>query len=189
MLIRPNIVNMFHELNAEFFDGDIPTIPVVWNNRMTTTAGYCRYTTTRNGWDQNVEPRQLDLSDKLFRNCDYDEDKIRRTLVHEMVHAYIAHIHNETGHNWRFQQMMRDITGEWKNHRCHSYDTKGLRRKQAKKIKCVCSWCGAEWRKVRMPKYAGRLTYSHRNCGGPVVFTLDPNGTEEAQASGRIKIF
>jgi predicted SprT family Zn-dependent metalloprotease len=66
--------------------------------------------------------------------------------------------------------MMRNITGEYKNHRCHSYDTTGLRRKQAKNVVWKCQGpCGTEGRKARMPK-VGRI-YTCRTCGGRVRFT------------------
>lgn len=191
MLIRPNIKAMFDELNTKHFNGEIPAIPVVWNNRMTTTAGYCRYKSVPGSnmdsnfrYRRNIEPTKIDLSDKLFRNNDYDEEKIRRTLIHEMVHAYLVHKHNEKGHTWTFQRMMDDITGEYKNHRCHSYDTTGLKRKNEKKIKCVCTRCGYEYRKARMPKHAAYAAYTHRNCGGVIEFTLD-----KKQPEGMISIF
>ena len=60
---RPNIKAMFRELNKEHFGGEIPDIPVVWNGRMTTTAGYCRYTRQFTG---NLFPTKIDLSEKLF---------------------------------------------------------------------------------------------------------------------------
>ena len=88
-VMRPNIKAMFLELNDKHFNGEIPDIPVVWNTRMTTTAGYCRYkrsgpaeTFSRGG--QALEPTKIDLSDKLFRHLDYDLAKIERTLVHEI---------------------------------------------------------------------------------------------------------
>ena len=179
MPIRPDIKAMFVRLNDEHFDGEIPDLPVVWNTRMTTTAGYCRYkrsglaetfaNATRGG-RQTLEPYQIDLSAKLFEHLDYDLAKIERTLIHEMVHAYLVHKHNEKGHTARFQRMMTDITGEYKNHRCHSYDTTGLRRKQEKNVLWQCQGsCGAEGRKARMPK-RNRL-YSCRTCGGRVRFT------------------
>jgi len=178
MLIRPNIKLMFTEFNALYFEDKIPAdLPVVWNTRMTTTAGYCRYKRVGYG----IAPKQIDLCDKLFRTMDYDEDKIKRTLIHEMVHAYLAETRNIGGHGYAFQSMMDRITGEYKNHRCHSYDTRTLRRKQEKKIHCRCGWCGYEYKKVRMPKYAAYGTYTHRNCGGPITFTKmeakDPEGT------------
>ena len=182
MLIRPNIKTMFAELNTLHFDNKIPSdLPVVWNNRMTTTAGYCRY--KRVGWD--MVPTKIDLSDKLFRTMDYDEEKIRRTLIHEMVHAYLAETRNITGHGWEFQSIMDKITGEYKNHRTHNYDVSKIERKQEKKILCRCDWCGYEYKKVRMPKHAAYATYTHRNCGGPIVFTK----LEAKAPEGTISIF
>jgi predicted SprT family Zn-dependent metalloprotease len=179
MLIRPNIKAMFHRLNDEHFNGEIPDIPVVWNTRMTTTAGYCRYKRSRvlalMGNRQELAVTKIDLSDKLFRHLDFDEDKIESTLVHEMVHAYLVHKFNEKGHTRRFQNMMIRITGEHKNHRCHNYDTVGIRKKQVKKIHCECNRCGFTYEKARMPKYAGMTTYTHRGCGGAITFTRMDN--------------
>ena len=170
---RPNIKAMFHRLNDEHFNGEIPDIPVVWNTRMTTTAGYCRYQRSRvlalMGNRQELTVTKIDLSEKLFRNEGYDLAKIERTLIHEMVHAYLVHKYNEKGHTQRFQRMMTNITGEYKNHRCHSYNTEGLRRKQEKKVKWTCTGCDAEGWKVRMPK----RPFGHicRGCRSPVTFT------------------
>jgi predicted SprT family Zn-dependent metalloprotease len=179
MSTRPDIKAMFVRLNNEHFSDEIPDLPVVWNTRMTTTAGYCRYrrftpSHPEGSWAarNRIEPYKIDLSDQLFRKMDYDVDKIERTLIHEMVHAYLIHKYNEKGHTARFQRLMRNITGEYKNHRCHNYDTTGLRRKQAKNVVWQCQGsCGASGRKVRMPK-RGR-TYVCRTCGGRVRFTRD----------------
>lgn len=179
-MIRPDIKAMFHQLNDEHFNGEIPDMPVVWNTRMTTTAGYCRYKKTRSDWAGSLTPWKIDLSDKLFRNEGYDLTKIRRTLIHEMVHAFLIHKYNEKGHTARFQRMMCDITGEYKNHRCHSYNTEGLRRKQAKNVKWECTGCGASGWKVRMPKANRR--YTCRSCRCVVRFT-------DHRESSKLKIF
>ena len=185
-MTRPDIKAMFYQLNDEHFNGEIPDIPVVWNTRMTTTAGYCRYkrggvlTGSYSRYERNIEPYQIDLSDKLFRNLDYDLAKVERTLIHEMVHAFLVHKHNEKGHTARFQRMMCDITGEYKNHRCHSYNTEGLRRKQAKNVKWECTGCGASGWKVRMPKANRR--YTSRSCRCEVRFT-------DHRESSKLKIF
>ena len=84
-MTRPDIKAMFVRLNDEHFDGEIPDLPVVWNTRMTTTAGYCRY--KRDNFYCILAPIKIDMSDKLFRHLDYDLDKIERTMIHEMVHA------------------------------------------------------------------------------------------------------
>lgn len=191
-MYKPDIKAMFHSLNAEHFNGEIPDIPVVWNTRMTTTAGYCRYSSTVGGRDRwggassrTLEPVRIDLSEKLFRNEGYDYAKVERTLVHEMVHAYLVHKYNEKGHTPGFQSMMTRITGEYKNHRCHSYNTEGLRRKQDKKIHCKCTRCGYVYYKARMPKHAAYSKYQHRKCGGNIEFT----DTRQSDAPSRVKIF
>jgi len=173
-MIKPDIKMMFVELNEMHFNGEIPNIPVVWNGRMTTTAGYCRY---RRSVGQ-LYPIKIDLSEKLFRNMDYDISKVKRTLIHEMVHAYLIHKFNEKGHTPRFQRMMTDITGEHKNHRCHNYDTTGLKRKQAKKVQATCGRCGFTYQKARMPKHAAYSTYTHRGCGGPITFSRIEQGED-----------
>ena len=168
---RPNIKQMFTRLNSEHFNDEIPDIPVVWNTRMTTTAGYCRYKKTRSDWAVSLAPTKIDLSEKLFRNENYDLEKIERTLIHEMVHAFLIHKYNEKGHTARFQRMMTDITGEYKNHRCHNYNTTGLRRKQERNISVVCPSCGVIGSRARMPKRG--LRYSCRTCRSPVSFVRD----------------
>ena len=179
-MYRPDIKAMFHRLNAEHFDNEVPEIPVVWNTRMTTTAGYCRFRRSslaetfarRDPGGQTLDPTKIDLSDKLFRNEGYDLAKIGRTLVHEMVHAFLIHKYNEKGHTRRFQSIMARITGEYKNHRCHNYNTDGIRRtrrKQAKNVKWTCSRCDFVGWKARMPRNPGRA-YTHNKCGGQVSF-------------------
>ena len=175
-MYKPNIKAMFHKLNAEHFNNEIPDISVVWNTRMTTTAGYCRYRKFRpshveGSWSarNRIEPYQIDLSEKLFRNEGFDVAKVERTLVHEMVHAFLIHKYCEKGHTARFQRMMTEITGEYKNHRCHNYNVEGLRRKQAKNVIWRCEGCGAEGRRTRMPK-RGR-TYQCRGCKGRITFS------------------
>ena len=175
--MKPNIQEMFHALNEKHFNGEIPDIPVVWNSRMTTTAGYCRYKNVAglrhhplNKRARELKPQRIDLSEKLFRHLDFDLSKIERTLIHEMVHAYLVHKYNEKGHTRRFQQMMTNITGEYKNHRCHNYDTVGIRKPQAKNIKWTCSRCDFVGRKARMPRNGG-IGYTHKGCGGVITFT------------------
>ena len=165
MDVRPDITAMFWKLNAEHFNYEIPEIPIVWNTRMTTTAGYCRY--RRVDRCGEIEPYKIDLSDKLFKHLDYDLDKIERTLTHEMVHAYLVHKFNEKGHTRRFQRMMTDITGEYKNHRCHSYNTAGIKKRREKKIMWSCNKCEKNGWKSRAPMK--NRTYYCR-CGGKVKF-------------------
>ena len=186
----PDIKAMFVELNDEHFDGKIPDIPVVWNRRMTTTAGYCRYrrftpSHPEGSWAARgrIEPYKIDLSYQLFEKLEFDIDKVKRTLIHEMVHAFLVHIYNERGHGWRFQQMMTD------NHRCHNYDTNGLRRKQTKRVQWTCTDCGKGGWRVRMPKAHRRNGYTCRACGGKVEFVDMSASPLVGSTPSKVKIF
>lgn len=164
---KPNIQAMFIDLNNKHFNGEIPDMPVVWNSRMTTTAGRCHYRRMFG----DLTPFKIDMSEQLFRSLDFDISKVERTLIHEMVHAFLCHKYNEKGHTARFQRMMTEITGEHKNHRCHNYDTTGLKRQRTKKVKAECKRCGAVFYRARMPKHAAYSTYRHQGCGGAIEFS------------------
>lgn len=172
--MRPNIKEMFHRLNQEHFNNEIPNIPVVWNTRMTTTAGRCHFERTTFPWEAKekrvarLKPTKIDLSVQLFSLNGYDIEKIERVLIHEMVHAFLIHKHNEKGHTRHFQGMMTKITGENINHRCHSYSTVGLKRKRARNIHWMCRRCGDTGDRSRKP-LANRV-YFHK-CGGTVMFS------------------
>jgi predicted SprT family Zn-dependent metalloprotease len=186
---RPDIKSMFHRLNKEHFGGEIPDIPVVWNGRMTTTAGYCRYRQMTPMHPEGIiyvrgriEPWKIDLSDRLFKSLGYDLQKIERTLIHEMVHAYLAHKYDEKGHTARFQRMMTQITGENINHRCHNYDISEVRREA--RYTLICHRCGHEHGMSRKPKYS---SYKHRGCGGKMTLKDSFNGV--IQGTKSVKIF
>lgn len=163
--MRPDIQEMFDNLNKKHFNGEVPPVRVVWNGRMTTTAGYCRY----RGRKRDIHPYQIDLSIQLFRNNNWDGGKIERTLVHEMVHAFLIHKYGEKGHTARFQNMMVEITGEYKNHRCHNYDVEGLKRTQEKKFFWSCVDCGNNGKRVRPPM--PNRNYYCASCRGVVKIT------------------
>lgn len=161
-----NLDMLFDELNLKHFNGKITKIPCVWNKRLKVCAGKCFYRVSRIGFNKNYTPTKIEMAYLLFENNNWDINKVKRTLAHEMTHAFLAEHYNEVGHTDHFNRIMTMITGEFKNHRCHNYDVKGLRNK--KNIHYVCE-CGlTEGVRSKMPK-AG-LTYTARCCGGKVTF-------------------
>ena len=166
-----NLNNMFEKLNEQHFEGKITKIPASWNNRMRTAAGYCRY--KRNSFDGGYTPTSIELSSKLFENESWDIRKIERTLIHEMVHAFLLEHHNEKGHTARFQRMMTNITGEFKNHRCHTYNVSGLRNKR--NIVANCPNCGVIGRRSRRPK--ATLVYKCTKCSSRIIWSKEDSGS------------
>lgn len=173
-MTRPDLAELFGEYNREHFSESIPVIPVSWNTRLRTTAGRCHWRGKLRGhWNgqvwvpANIEPYLIDMNLRLFRKHEFNLDMIRDTLIHEMVHAYLIHHHNENGHTRQFHQIMSRITGEWKNHRLHDYNTEGLR--EQRKIEGHCEGnCGVVGRRARMPKQ--RHGWTCRKCKSPVVW-------------------
>ena len=165
----PNLNEMFDEINQKHFDGKISKIDCSWNKRMTTTAG--RVFFKINPFTKKAYcPTKIELSLKLFKNNNMDMKKILRTMQHEMTHAYLIEHFNERGHTSNFQRLMTMITGENVNHRCHSYDTEGIKKRQSRKWKYSCPCGETVGYRARKPK-AGAV-YRARCCKGAVKFEL-----------------
>ena len=159
---RPDLKAMFIKLNNTFFNGVIKEIPVQWNTRMRTCAGKCVYKS------RTFTPIRIELAEKLFQNENWELKKVERTLVHEMTHAFLLQEYNETGHTRRFQSIMTSITGEAKNHRCHKYNTQGLRNKRKKDVVIDCGTCGIIGYRARMPRKGS--IYRCVKCKGIITF-------------------
>jgi predicted SprT family Zn-dependent metalloprotease len=166
---KPDIVQMFNDFNEEYFNGEIPDIPVFWSPFMRVTAGFASCITT-GGIDRfgrrNIRPTRIRLAEKLFKKNGWNPKEVELTLIHEMVHCYLYHKHNFLGHGGLFQSEMDRIVGYRESHTCHSYDVTGLRNE--KRVVFTCEYCGEIHRRSRMPK-AG-TTYTHSGCGGKVTY-------------------
>jgi predicted SprT family Zn-dependent metalloprotease len=159
---------MFDNINEEHFNSCITKVSVQWNNRLRTCAGLCKFKRKRmaiNGVRQ-LTPTLIELSVKLFKNNDWDIDKIKNTLTHEMCHAYLLEHYNERGHTQRFQDTMTRITGVRKNHRCHNYDVEVL--KNEKKYSIQCPKHGEIGKRSRAPKRGG--VYRCNHCKSVITF-------------------
>lgn len=161
-----NLEELFDELNKKHFNGKISKIPVVWNNRLRVCAGKCWYKISRQNGFKSYTPTKIELANKLFENNDWDMDKVKTTLAHEMTHAFLAEHHNEVGHTDHFNRIMTMITGEVKNHRCHNYDVTGLRNNRSIYYTCDCGLTYGT--RARMPKK--NLLYRSRCCGSEITF-------------------
>lgn len=166
---QPDIQAMFLEYNKQYFDGIIPDIPIEWNTRLRTTAGYCRWTWTRDPITRRktYQVKSIELNPRLFAKNGWDAEELRRTLIHEMVHAWEVTKYNgpyDEGrvHGEVFQSKMDQIFGYKRSHRCHDYDTKGL--KEERKIEARCPIHGVVYRYARMP----RRRKVCRKCGSSI---------------------
>ncbi|KAF5338426.1 hypothetical protein D9758_012240 [Tetrapyrgos nigripes] len=69
---------LYAELNQTVFGGKLPPSPLQWNVRLYSTAGKASWHRSSDG----VETSVIQLAIKILDN----EDRIRRTLAHEMCH-------------------------------------------------------------------------------------------------------
>jgi len=168
--------SLYLQWNAEHFNGELPEdLPIVWNRRLRTVAGKCHYK-MREGSTQFIDVKYISLNPRLL----ITEENLRATLIHEMVHGWLAHNRGvRDKHNWRFQDKMNSIFGYKESHRCHSYDTSEVREKRD--IEYHCPTHGVIGRRARMPRsynlnryHCNRLiddgTYKPHKCGELITF-------------------
>ncbi len=154
-----DLEKMFNSLNQKHFNGLITKIPVEWNGRLRVCAGKCFYSRL------SLKPTRIEISKPIFQKIT-NSDKVWVTLAHEMTHAYLLEHHKEKGHTQNFQNIMTRITGENKNHRCHSYDVTGLRNN---KNYYYCCDCGiAEGYRTKAPKKGA--IYRSNCCNSIITF-------------------
>lgn len=87
---------MFDYYNATLFNGELPKVPVKWNNRMTRYLGRISFEYVDENYVK-TRPILIELSKKHHKIN--DEKELSNTLLHEMIH--ILH----RGHGKGFNSM------------------------------------------------------------------------------------
>lgn len=104
----------FEEFNHLCFDDRLPPLPIVLSNAK-TYLGVCAYKTKR---DLLMRKRHYDFRLRISTRFDLPEDVIEDTILHEMIHYYIAyhHLKDTSTHGRLFRQMMSDINTRFGRH-------------------------------------------------------------------------
>lgn len=110
----PYIQQKFDEFNRQCFDGSLPAIPIVLSNAR-SYLGVCAYETKR---DLLMRKRHYDFRLRISTRFDLPEEVIEDTILHEMIHYYIAyhHLNDSSTHGRLFRQMMNDINTRFGRH-------------------------------------------------------------------------
>lgn len=163
----PDIVALFLSLNQEFFNNELPIFPILWDYKLRVTAGKIRFS-SKNNIRKIVF---IKLNFNLFKDNNWDISKIKRTLIHEMVHAYLYLKYNIKGHGIEFQTKMNEILGERDSHTYHQYDVSSKRNKRRNIILEFCEECQKViGQRKRKPSYHIIDHMIHPECGGKVTF-------------------
>ncbi len=99
-LSNPELINLYHKLNQDLFDGALPDIPCIWNTRLRRSFGrtFVQRKSKRMKWSVS----KIDLQSGLTGEV------LRKTMVHEMCHVWCCIHHQQMGHTKDFWKKMAD---------------------------------------------------------------------------------
>jgi len=113
----PVLDRYFFELNAAHFDAFLEKTPLVWNDRLRTSAG--RFIPGRRRFFKD-DPPVIEIASYLQKIEDSSKH-IRDTIAHEMIHYWLWARRRPYGHTPEFLAKMREIGAS-------RYNTVGKRR-------------------------------------------------------------
>ena len=95
---HPILMNLYHQLNVQYFEGELPLLPCLYNRRLRTTMGRTLF--ERKGLRRRWSPVMIDVSSRL------ETAHLRKTMVHEMCHVWCSIHHQDISHSDIFWQKM-----------------------------------------------------------------------------------
>ena len=104
----------FGEFNKLMFDGKLPKIPIVLTDAK-TFLGKCVY---RQRMGRDGKPEYYDFKLRINTRVDLPENEVEDTLIHEMIHYYIAlnRLEDASTHGPLFIHIMNSINKKYGRH-------------------------------------------------------------------------
>ena len=143
---------LFARFNYAYFDGEIPTHEIAYNNRFSNVAGRITY-----------KPPKIELSPKHLRG---KPEQLRETLLHEMIHAWLFAKNLNPSHTHAFKRKMRELGLK---SIYHDLGTAAPINENPKRYILRCEHCRREHLRKRRPAPAARCAWCNR---GIVVFEI-----------------
>lgn len=81
--VRPNLDQLYKELNRKYFDNELPEVKTKWSNS-TRTSGKVRMLYWRQ--QNRIEIKHLEIS----KHTEMTQDRLYGLMIHEMIHVYVA---------------------------------------------------------------------------------------------------
>jgi len=125
---------LFAQYNNEWFSGEIPTHRIAYNARFSNLAGRITY-----------KPPLIELSPKHFT---HHPEALRETLLHEMIHAWLYALGQNSGHSAAFKKKMRELG---LRSIYHDLGSAAPRRESEKRFILRCERCTMELLRKRKP--------------------------------------
>jgi predicted SprT family Zn-dependent metalloprotease len=99
------LLTLFQELNTAHFGGELPPPKLIWNKRLSSSAG--RF---RPGSRSPIFPREPEIEIATYlREIPEGSFHIRDTMLHEMVHYYLWHHRRPYGHTPEFHEILKRV--------------------------------------------------------------------------------
>ena len=116
----PYVQSRFDEYNARFFGGSLPPIPIKLSHAR-TFLGKVTFVRHRTWLFGSVRNEKFVL--RINTRFDLPEELIQDTILHEMIHYYIAvnQLHDTSTHGQLFRREMHRINSEGNRHIIISY--------------------------------------------------------------------
>ena len=106
------IQSQYGRFNSLIFEGRLPDVPIMLS-RAKTFLGRAEYKTKRGLF--GVVTGHTDFVLKFSTRYDIPEEEVQDTVIHEMIHLYIAcfNIHDTSSHGRVFRTMMKEINEKY----------------------------------------------------------------------------
>lgn len=106
----PALVRIYEDLNTRHFRSFLPAIPVAWEPRLAEVGPLAEESFTLEGMFGHIGDKAIIL---INPGISGNADALRRALSHEMVHAYLYTIGDQsTDHGPSFQATLKRISAE-----------------------------------------------------------------------------
>ena len=134
----PYILEKFKQYNALIFQDKLPMLPIRIGHARTSLGGL-RYAKRKNLLGKvKYSNFQMVISDYY----DLPEREVEDTLIHEMIHYYIAYhqLHDTSAHGELFHQMMNEINEKFGRHITvsHRSEQSAVDRQERIKAHYIC---------------------------------------------------
>lgn len=128
----------YNTLNKQCFQGQLPTVRIQLSKARTYLGqlGYKRRRKLLGGW------AYYDYVIRISTRLDQTEEEITDTLLHEMIHLYIAvnHLKDRSSHGPLFRQIMDNINTRYGRHITisHHRTKEGLEQDTQQRTHLIC---------------------------------------------------
>jgi predicted SprT family Zn-dependent metalloprotease len=118
-LTSPELIDIWNDLNARYFDGVLPPVAIVWSARLTSSVGmFVSRTGPRSSWRDTSLPhaakREIRLSAPLLAplmaRSAFGRNELVNTVAHEMIHQWQYDVlKRRPNHGSDFLRKMREM--------------------------------------------------------------------------------